>query len=67
MQLTERQRMTTSEVFSEQLCIRVDPRTRARLEAEAERDRRPLSAMARVLIADGLADRERQGAREARP
>jgi predicted transcriptional regulator len=45
---------------SEQLSIRVDPAIRSRLEAAAEQDRRPMSSMARLLIADALADRERE-------
>jgi hypothetical protein len=44
------------------IALRVEPELRDRLEAAAELDRRPMSALARLLIVDVLADRERQGA-----
>jgi hypothetical protein len=58
--------MTTSSsgLFDEQLCVRIDAVTRRRLEAAAERDRRSISNWARLLIADRLADLERQTERE---
>jgi hypothetical protein len=43
--------------------VRLDGPTRARLERDAAQNRRPVSSMARLLIADALADRERQGER----
>ena len=48
------------------IALRVEPELRDRLEAAAELDRRPVSSMARLLIADALADRERQGERVTR-
>jgi hypothetical protein len=48
-----------------QICVRVDAVLRRRLEAAAEADRRTISNWARLLIADRLADLERQGEREA--
>jgi hypothetical protein len=43
--------------------VRLDAATRHKLEREAAQDRRPVASMARLLIADALADRERQGER----
>jgi hypothetical protein len=40
--------------------VRLDAVTRDKLEREAAQDRSPVSSMARLLIADALADRERQ-------
>jgi hypothetical protein len=54
---------TTSERC--QVTIRIDPLTRARLVREAERDRRPVSSLARLLIVDALRDRERASERAA--
>jgi predicted transcriptional regulator len=52
-----------------QISVRVDSSLRRRLEAAAEQDRRTISAWARLLFADRLADLERQSEREseARP
>jgi hypothetical protein len=55
--------MTKHASKSEQLAVRIEPALRAAIEAAAEQDRRPVSSMARLLIADALADRERQGER----
>jgi hypothetical protein len=52
--------MTKHASKSEQLAVRIDPALRAALEAAAASDRRPMSAMARLLIVDALKDRERQ-------
>jgi hypothetical protein len=52
--------MSTAASERSQVTIRIDPLTRARLEKEAAQDRRPVSSMARLLIADALASRERQ-------
>jgi predicted HicB family RNase H-like nuclease len=57
--------MTTSSGYPSQICVRVDAALRRRLEAAAERDRRSISNWARLLIADRLADLERQSEREA--
>jgi predicted transcriptional regulator len=57
--------MTTSAGYPSQICVRVDETLRRRLQAAAERDRRTISNWARLLIADRLADLERQGEREA--
>ena len=43
--------------------VRLDEETMARLEREALQDRRPVASLARLLIVDALADRERQGDR----
>ena len=51
---------SVSESVSAKITIRVGPSTRARLAAVAEADRRPVSSLARLLIVDALADRERQ-------
>jgi hypothetical protein len=53
--------MTTPAVESERakVTVRIDALTRRRLVAAAERDRRPISSLARLLIADALAERER--------
>jgi hypothetical protein len=45
------------------ITISLDERTGDRLEREALADRRSRSALARLLIVDALADRERQGER----
>ena len=45
------------------LSIRLDAQTIARLEREAEADRRPLTQYLRLLIDDALAQRERQARR----
>jgi hypothetical protein len=58
--------MATPASASEKVTVRLDGPTRARLEREAAQDRRPVSSMARLLIADALADRERQGERVTR-
>jgi hypothetical protein len=52
--------MSTAPSERSQVTIRIDPLTRARLEKEAAADRRPVSSMARLLIADALASRDRQ-------
>jgi hypothetical protein len=52
--------MSTPASECSQVTIRLDGPTRARLLREAAQDRRPVSSMARLLIADALADRERQ-------
>jgi hypothetical protein len=49
---------------NQQLCVRIDAVTRRRLVAEAERDRRPIASLARLLIEDALADRDRERGRE---
>ena len=43
-----------------QITVRLDGPTWARLEREALADRRSRSALARLIIQDALADRERQ-------
>ena len=43
-----------------QVTVRLDGPTWARLEREALQDRRPVASLARLLIVDALADRERQ-------
>jgi hypothetical protein len=50
-----------SETASARVTIRVGPRTFARLRRAAEADRRPVSALARLLLIDALRDREREG------
>jgi hypothetical protein len=45
------------------LTLRIDDDLRARLEAEAERDRRPVGNLVRIVLADWLAER---GASEQR-
>jgi hypothetical protein len=50
---------------TDQLSVRIDPGIRERLEAAAEQDRRPVSSLARLLIVDALAARERQPERAA--
>jgi hypothetical protein len=55
--------MSTAASERSQVTVRLDGPTRARLEREAAQDRRPVSSMARLLIADALADRERHGER----
>ena len=55
--------MSTATSERSQVTIRLDATTRARLEREAAQDRRPVSSLARLLIVDALADRERQGER----
>ena len=45
--------------------VRLDAVTRDKLEREALQDRRPVSSLARLLIVDALADRERSGERVA--
>ena len=45
------------------ITISLDERTGDRLEREALADRRSRSALARLMIQDALADRERQGER----
>jgi hypothetical protein len=54
---------TASVSASAKVTIRIDLLTRARLAAAAEADRRPVSSLARLLVEDALADRERQGER----
>jgi predicted DNA-binding protein len=49
---------------TEQLSIRLDPVIRERLEAAAERDRRPVSNLVRNVLADWLAERAPGRARE---
>ena len=39
--------------------VRIGPDVRQRLVAEAAAERRPVASMARLLIADALADRDR--------
>jgi hypothetical protein len=46
--------------------IRLDAATRHKLEREAATDRRPVSSLARLLIADALRDREKQSERAER-
>jgi CopG-like RHH_1 or ribbon-helix-helix domain, RHH_5 len=58
-----RQFMSTATSERSQVTIRLDAVARARLEREAAQDRRPVSSLARLLIVDALADRERQGER----
>jgi hypothetical protein len=43
--------------------VRLDEETMARLAREALQERRPKASLARLLIVDALADRERQGER----
>jgi predicted transcriptional regulator len=43
--------------------VRLDEETMARLAREALQERRPKALLARLLIVDALADRERQGER----
>jgi hypothetical protein len=45
------------------ISVRLDARTIARLEREAEADRRPVSSLIRNLLDDALRDRERQNMR----
>jgi predicted DNA-binding protein len=49
---------------TEQLSIRLAPVIRERLEAAAERDRRPVSNLVRNVLADWLAERAPGRARE---
>jgi hypothetical protein len=46
--------------------IRLDVKTMGKLAREAAQDRRPVASLARLLIVDALADRERQGERAQR-
>jgi hypothetical protein len=57
--------MSTTTSERNQVTIRIDPLTRARLEKEAAADRRPVSSLARLLIVDALRDRERASERAA--
>jgi hypothetical protein len=52
--------MPASERESGKITIRIDALTRARLRLAAEQDRRPVSSLARLLIQDALADRDRE-------
>jgi hypothetical protein len=45
------------------ISVRLDARTIARLEREAEAERRPVSSLIRNLLDDALRDRERKPAR----
>jgi len=56
--------MSTAPSERSQVTIRIDPVTRARLEREAAADRRPVSSLARLLIVDALANRERRSERQ---
>jgi predicted HicB family RNase H-like nuclease len=49
-----------SESASGKTTIRIDGRTRARLAAAAEADRRPVSSLVRLLVEDVVADWERE-------
>jgi hypothetical protein len=51
----------SEETASARVTIRIDARTMARLAREAAADRRPVSALARLLLVDALADRDRNG------
>ncbi len=44
--------------FPEYLTLRLDPRTRKKLEELAKEERRSLGAMTRIVIDEGLAARE---------
>ena len=52
--------MSTAPSERSQVTVRLDGPTWARLEREALQDRRPVASLARLLIGDALADRERQ-------
>jgi hypothetical protein len=47
----------------EQISVRLDPRQIARLEREAQSERRPISSLVRNLLDDALRDRERRNMR----
>ena len=49
-----------TETVSERVTVRIDPATFTRLRLAAEEDRRPVSALARLLLIDALADRDRE-------
>jgi hypothetical protein len=55
-----------TETASARVTIRVGPRTFARLRLAAEADRRPVSSLARLLLQDALADRDRDGDQDRR-
>jgi hypothetical protein len=61
-----RQFMSTATSERSQVTIRLDAVTRAQLERDAAADRRPVSALARLILIDALRDRERQGGRVSR-
>jgi hypothetical protein len=54
--------MSTATTRRPSISVRLDARTIARLEREAEADRRPVSSLIRLLLDDALRDRERQTA-----
>jgi predicted HicB family RNase H-like nuclease len=58
--------MSTPAVESEsaKVTIRIDPLTRRRLVAAAERDRRPISSLARRLLQDALRDRDQEASHD---
>jgi len=55
--------MSTATTRRPSISVRLDARTIARLEREAEADRRPISSLIRNLLDDALRDRERHQAR----
>jgi hypothetical protein len=44
------------------ITLRLSPAVREAVEREAERDRRPLAAMVRILVEDGLGQRQQMTA-----
>jgi hypothetical protein len=46
------------EVMKQPITLRLSPAVREAVEREAERDRRPLAAMVRILVEDGLVQRQ---------
>jgi hypothetical protein len=56
--LSPKQRRPTMKM--EQIQVRLEPELRDKLQAEADRDRRSLAAMARILLQDAIATRSAQ-------
>jgi hypothetical protein len=50
--------MSDAALKTYRLGIRVDPATRAQLAVAAQQDRRPVSNLVRLVLADWLADRK---------
>jgi hypothetical protein len=46
------------EIMERPITLRLSPAIREQVEAEAARDRRPLAAMVRILVEDGLLQRQ---------
>lgn len=50
--------------FPEALGLRVDTETRKKLEAMAKAEMRPVAAMGRIILMEGIAAREKKGAKK---